>query len=133
MDKTLDPSSPVSRFIFDRNQIRKNEPGVKYRAFLPGADGTLSVYRVLNLNDEEIWEIAVRHVEPGRGKKALARGDCLIKVFQQHNLQIEPDEDPPRHANIVGFPEEKDLQKSITMEIAAQAKLALRIPGEDEA
>jgi hypothetical protein len=39
---------------------------------------------------------------------------------------VIPQEPPPRHANIIGWPEEKSEQKQIAMELAAEAQFYKR-------
>jgi hypothetical protein len=39
---------------------------------------------------------------------------------------LEPDDNPPRHANIVGWPAGKDAQKSLAQQLASETELILK-------
>ncbi len=53
------------------------------------------------------------------------RADIQALNILVNNLQIDPDNTPPRHANIIGWPELKEERKSIAQELAAKASLRL--------
>ena len=53
------------------------------------------------------------------------RADIQALNILEINLQVNPDNIPPRHANIIGWPELKEEQKSIAQELAAKASLRL--------
>lgn len=73
-----------------------------------------------------IWAIAVRHVEPLRGKATRARGDLAAIVITRIGLRLESEEPPPLHANIVGWPDTKDARMSLAQQLAAESRLVLR-------
>ena len=50
----------------------------------------------------------------------------MATTVRETGLTIDPDNDPPRHANILGWPEEKSEQKLIALELSESAKLKLR-------
>jgi hypothetical protein len=58
-----------------------------------------------------------------QGKTLYGRGDVLASVVGNSNLTIIPDDDPPRHANIVDWPEDKSAQKLLAIELAKQTTL----------
>ena len=58
-------------------------------------------------------------------KTLHGRADIQLDSFLDADLQIEPDNEPPRHANIIGWPDEKEKQKSIAQELAARSSLIL--------
>ena len=43
--------------------------------------------------------------------------------LKQVHLKVKLDNDPPRHANIYGWPEEKAEQKVLALKLAEQAEL----------
>lgn len=95
---------------------------------MPPKDLRLSVYRIDGLQIEEIWEIGQREVIDAMGQPKILYGiaDVKVSTVQENNLKVEPDDRPPRHANIIGWPEEKEKQKIIAQELAAGAKLVLK-------
>lgn len=99
---------------------------VRYNAFMPTSNGDVSVFCILGLVESKIWEMGDIQVARRRGKPLLGRADILVLNVINSNLQIDPDNKPPRHANIIGWPEEKSEQKLIALKMAANAQLHLR-------
>lgn len=115
----------LTRYIFSTNNFSILNKRVKYPAFLPDSNGETSVFRTSNLSDTEIWKIGDSEVAQKRGVPLLGRAD--ISTFQVliQNLKVIPDNIPPRHATIIGWPE-KSKQKLLAIELAANAQLYLR-------
>jgi hypothetical protein len=114
----------LARFIFDRKCIRTTLPRIKYTAFLPNADnGQASVFRKGKMSNEYYKQVK-RKVEEGRGRHM--KGTALISVAEVNSagVRVNPEEsDYLWHANIEGWPPEKDEVMSIAQEIAANAIL----------
>lgn len=125
----LKPEEDISRYILNKSCFSSQNRRVKYSAFLPASNGETSVFRITGLLDYEIWEIGHREVAQKRGKPLLGRADISALHVLEEGLRMKPDNNPPRHANIIGWPEEKSGQKLIAMELAANAQLHL-VPGE---
>ena len=117
---------PLVRYLFDSSHFAAQIGRVKPRALEPHFSGTTSVFMTQGLDNEEIWALADREVTPMRGKSAIARADLQASHIQRVGLALQPDETPPRHANIVGWPTEKDQIKLRAQELAALASLVLR-------
>jgi len=117
----------LSRFVGNRRfSIQKLV--VKPGAFLPPPDLKTSAFIIDGLAEHQIWWIADNVVakESERGTMP-ARGDILATAVLEARLTIEPDtEVHPRHVNICGWPEEKEQQKAIDLELCAAAILHLR-------
>ena len=115
----VDPEEIISRFIFSSRYY--SSTGVKHSAFLPPNDCfDISVYRIQNLSEEEIWEIDDKYVSGMRGKQSLGRADFKLSVLHSINLTFDPNGIPhPRHANIC-FSESmtKETQRLIAMKLA---------------
>lgn len=93
---------------------------------MPNKDLKLSVSRIGGLTENEIWGIGHKMVENSISIKTFyGRGEIKISVVQKANLDIDPDDDPPHHANIMGWPKEKHEQQSIAIELAKIAELKL--------
>lgn len=84
------------------------------------------MFRISSLSDNEIWEIGDSEVSQKRGSPLLGRADISAFHVFDKKLKVIPDNNPPLHANIVGWPEEKSKQKLIAMELAESAQLYLR-------
>jgi hypothetical protein len=88
---------------------------------------------VRELHEAVIWQLGIDHVEPTRGKPVLARADISVGNIEDvgkelgFSLRLDANDDPPRHAAIVGWPE-KSLAKALCLELAARARLVAR-PG----
>ena len=50
----------------------------------------------------------------------------IAVTVQEVGLKIDADNDPPRHANIVGWPKEKSARKLMALESSERATLKLR-------
>ena len=101
---------------------------VKYGALEPDArrDHKTSVYRTLDLNDQEIWHLGDERVGRPRGKDVIARAEITVEDVRSHGLLVEADDKPPRHANIAGWPAPKDEYRTRAMELARDATLRIR-------
>jgi len=116
----------LTRYILHTNHFSILHKRVKYAAFMPAPNGETSVFRISNLSDNEIWGIGDREVAQKRSQPLLGRADILALHILSNKLKIAPDNNPPRHANIIGWPREKSEQKLIAMELADNAQLHLR-------
>lgn len=119
------PHETLARFLIQSNQFSRER--VKYNAFLPHPDRLdLSVFRIEELEDEEIWDIGEKHVANPRGKQLYGAGKIAASSFQKHRLDVVSNEPPPRHADILNWPQAKEAQKAIALELASEAILALK-------
>lgn len=120
------PDENLSRFILNKNHFSILHKRVKYAAFLPATNGETSVFRTSKLTDKEIWATGDKEVAQKRNKSLLGRADISAVHAFNNKLKVIPDDTPPRHANITGWPYEKSEQKLIAMELAGEASLHLR-------
>lgn len=95
---------------------------------MPPPDLQLSVFLVTSLPSMDVWELGKgvpnKHPRPSLYGKA----DITVGTVQDQNLKASRDDDPPRHVNIVGWPDyadAKDRIKSIAQELARYASLTL--------
>lgn len=124
-DHAVDPTETVSRFLF-KDDMRPDETTVKPRAFMPPASNLkLSVFRIYSLLETQIWALAAEKVEPVRGIVVVGRGDLSVAQIAENKLRVAPDSDPTsRHADIVEWPENRELRATIAQELAALASPA---------
>jgi hypothetical protein len=120
----LRAEEPLSRFLTQSGHFAENR--VKRRAFLPARDGSTSTFRTRGPPESEIWALGDLRVAPPPNGRLYGRGDLPVSVVIAAGLRVDPDDIPPRHAAIVGWPAEKDAQNSKAQELAAAAALILR-------
>jgi len=122
---------PVTRFLMDKRHFAGGRP--TRRAFLPWHNKRtggyeLSVFCTLGLPDAGIWALARRYVVlPGGERTLFGRADLDAADIPKAapSLSLAIDNHPERHANILGWPPDKDEQKAIATELAAVAVLTL--------
>lgn len=79
------------------------------------------------MEDTEIWKIGDEVVGRPRAKNPVARADFHAAGLRNLNLSVEADTAVhPRHANLCGWPVEKDEQKAVALELCSQSTLSLR-------
>ena len=122
----LDLSEILSRFILQTNWFSSLENRVKYAAFMPNRNGETSLFRTSSITNDEIWNIGDREVSIKRGKPILGRADIRTNNVISKDLQVVPKEPPVRHANIIGWPDERSKQRLIAIELAAESLLHIR-------
>jgi hypothetical protein len=126
MSDKVDPKELLTRFLTSRNHYSPHNRRVKYGAFMPPSDLRLSVFRVEGLSNVEIWEIGEKNVVQKSEKTLHGRAEIKTIEVTEKGLSVDPDNNPPRHASIIGWYQDKGKQKLIAMELAAEAALELR-------
>jgi len=118
----------ISRYIFNKKYFKKKhgKATIFYSAFLPLAkDNKTSVFRISNLNEDEIWDIGKNHVGKYRKESLKARADIdLIKILDAGDKElsiIEEKSTHDLHADLVRWPSEKDKQLAIALDIANES------------
>lgn len=95
---------------------------------MPASDGARSVFRISKLPDSEIWSLGLEKVARVRNLPLLGRFDVSAGLVYDQKLNFNADADrQSRHANIVGWPPEKEKQQSIAQILAAESQ-AIRSP-----
>lgn len=121
--RDIHPSDWVARYLLER-EIKSSDKTIRHQAFMPPQSLKHSVFRIYDLSDEDIWALAVEKVEPARGK-VIGRGDLRVSGIIENNLLVEPDEDHgSRHADIVGWPNDRNHRATIAKVLAALASPA---------
>jgi hypothetical protein len=88
--------------------------------------GEVSVFRIDGLTETVIWKIGSDVAKKG-DRTLYARGDTRASDITRVGLEVLPHEPPPRHADLVGWPEnDKPRQKLIALQVAAVASLVLK-------
>ena len=122
----ISPSERVSRYLRE-GEIRAVDGTMHYKALMPPLNTMkTSVFRTSGLGQAEIWDLAVRKVEPTRGS-VIGRGHLEASEVHAKSLQLIPDDDPESlHADIVGWSEDRDHRATIAKELAAIALVEKR-------
>jgi hypothetical protein len=117
----IDVQETLARYIYSRNHYRSSDHTVKHSAFIPPKDKRLSIFRISSLSESEIWSIGGTL----RAQSLLGRADIKALSIWETGLSIDPDDTPPRHANIVGWPNEDSAIMLKAIELAEKAQLHL--------
>ncbi|HUE81822.1 MAG TPA: hypothetical protein VMM84_06880 [Pyrinomonadaceae bacterium] len=134
LSKRQIPHSPVvavsdneqlARYIFSKSHFSRQSNRVKAEAYMPNR-GQVSVFRIDGLTESAIWGIG-DYIALKRERTLYGRGDTTANQVRNAGLDISSDEPPPRHANLIGWPEnDKGRHKLIALQIAAVATLVLK-------
>jgi hypothetical protein len=127
LSNDVSPDEPLARYLFSRNHYSPEKKRVRHQAFMPKDDNLeVSVFRIIGLTDIRIWKIGETIVHESGHPSLKGRADILTLVVQGRNLAVTPDKNPPRHANIVGWPEDKSKRLQVAIELAERATLKLK-------
>lgn len=74
-------------------------------------DGATSVFRTSGISDDDIWSLGDRHIQ----KQILCRGDIAASKVTDKGLEVVPDDNPERHANILGWADHDERSKNISI------------------
>jgi hypothetical protein len=122
LDPVVSRLETVCKYQLDRKELRSNGT-VRHSAFMPASDGARSVFRILGLSDSETWNLGLEKVARVRNKPLLGRFDVNADLVYDQKLGFNADADRrSRHADIVGWPPEKEKQQSIAQILAAEAR-----------
>lgn len=125
----LENDETIARFLTSSGHFAKTKGTVKFRALLPRTDTmTTSVFRIDGLRERFIRLIGDHFVGEaiGPNRTLYGRGELDVEDVTNVGLEVAPTEEPIRHADIVGWPENKPERKSLAMELEATATLHLR-------
>ena len=125
----------LTRFIVRHDWVRKKDNHIYPAAFMPPKNLKLSVTRLLHISQKDIWNLGQqvvqrRQIIERQQFRLYGRADIEALNVRNQNLDIEPQPqlDNPNHANIINWPESKDKQNIIAMEIAVSARFVVIEP-----
>jgi len=117
----LRPNDPLTRFLTTKKHLNAEERSVRHHAFLPRPSSLeVSVFQTRGLSETRIWTLAEKNI---RVRKLFGRADITVVHVQDVGLRVDPDHHPSRHANIIGWPTEKDHQIELAIVLAIKARL----------
>ena len=73
----ISPSENTTRYILEKSGFARTIGRVKPNVFLPAPNGQTSVYRIMGLTLDEIWNIGQKYVADERKKTLHGRGDII--------------------------------------------------------
>jgi len=117
----------LSRFLLFSRWFSRVQNRVKPDAYIPHPRVELSVSCTEALAESEVWPLGQAVVDSRSDNVTLyGRGDVRASVVRVQKLQIIRDDQPLRHANIVGWPiDSKESQRMLALEIAAASSLVI--------
>lgn len=119
----ISSSENLSRFILDEDCIRKKDNSVRWQAFKPPIRNLrLSVFRTTDVVEGEIWHIGSSIVAGPQGKTLVGRADLIASVVRNNGLDVVSQEPPERHADIINWPERREVRNEIAMKLAKNAQ-----------
>lgn len=85
------------------------------------------MFCVDGLSEKSVWCLGDEHAAGPRRQDIRARAELMrTEIESVGSLTLDRDDRPFRHANIKGWPEEKDEKMSLAQELAALASLKVR-------
>lgn len=125
VENKISPLETVARYIFNEKHYAATTGRVKYPTFIP-RNGATSVFRIINLTCEQIWDMG-EYVGSIGNRTLRARGDIGAGDIFAEDLKIEPDTQKHLlHANIIGWPSHKGKIKLLAIKLAEKAQLYLK-------
>ena len=130
--RTPNTDAPLTRHLLSSKQFAREPRRVKSSAFIPRENpGTgifqTSVFQIQGLSEDEVWSLGEQHVLKNRpDRRVHGRADVTVQEVLGVGLYLDPDNDPPRHANIVGWPGTKPERKLVALKLAEAARLVVR-------
>jgi hypothetical protein len=121
----------LARYVTQRGQFRTSDFTVKQDLFIPHPHQELSATRHLQATEAELW-IAGRDVVEAMGKTLYGRSDIKARDCTMGGIEVIADPLPnnPNHANLTGWPNQKQEQKAIALQLAASASPLIPPPSE---
>lgn len=125
----LKDTEGLSRFLTSKRSFNREHNVVKPQAFRPPKDLRLSVFRTEGLAAKKVWALARRCVTQMSGREVLGAAELdVVSVRALPPLSVNPDNNPPRHAEIIDWPPDKDARLSLSQKLAKAASLKLKVP-----
>ena len=122
---------PIVRFATESGQITASR--VKMKLFKPNRQLLLSVFRVKDLRYSEIRDIGVNDVvrKHPTARRLYGWGRLSTSVVREVGLRIDNDDDPSRHSEIKGWPEDVQDRRLLQIKLADRAQpVKLDAPAE---
>lgn len=118
----LGPTEFISRFSTSKSEYRKTGPEAKTPLFMPPDEEPLelSVFHTTGLHIDEIAEIGRVQITEVSQRRVHGHGSFTVSDVTDIGLRVYPDNDPPRHATIIGWSSDKSERLLLAQELAAK-------------
>ncbi|MBF3560998.1 hypothetical protein ISF97_27735 [Burkholderia pseudomallei] len=120
-DAQITPPSPISRFIYESDKIRKQGNRPKPGVFMPEEYGNrweTSVCRIDTCDDERVWHLG-RACRIDKTLRARIDFDVQQVVDNALACRMAPQDGYDEHAVVIQWPADKEQQKLIAVQLAA--------------
>lgn len=114
----------LARYLTHSNQFAAVAKNVKTSVFMPH-HMALSVFGIEYLSEQQIWNLGAENLSLNENRPIKGRAEILADTVTTIGLLLSKDNNPPRHANIIGWPEMKSEQKLYAGKLALRANLVL--------
>ncbi len=120
------PAELLAKFIVSSSHFSRSYRRVKPAAFIPPSGKGSSVFRISELALGEVRSIGQAVAAQRQPPRTLyGHGQLQSEAVAAVGLKVMAEEPPPRHADILGWPEEKDLQLELAQSLAGVSNLVL--------
>ena len=120
----------LARYAVHSGQL--TSAAVKPKLFAPNRQLALSVFRVHQFGDEEVEKLGTDVVRSRPDANRLyGWAEFDEDAVQSVALTMDKDDDPPRHANIIGWPTDPVRRKLVQRRLANKATPFLVTPPID--
>jgi len=120
----------IARFLTSSGHFSVEKNLVKPNAFMPMLnlqESVLetSIFKINNLNDDDIWKLATDNIVGKTGRTLHGRAELEEQAVLGIGLDVKVDDRPPRHGTIRGWPEKKSERKLLAIKLASASKLCI--------
>lgn len=102
----IDDNESLGRYLLSRRHFSSQKNIVKPSAFMPPPNLHVSIFRIKGLDENAIWNIGenevIKKTQPT--KTLYGRAEIISLAVKLVGLEVAPDDSPPRHSNIKGWP-----------------------------
>lgn len=111
LPRTVAPEERLDRFVTRSGDFSPTKGKVKAAVLVPGKDQhDVSVFRTSGLEDDRRVRIGWCRVARVRRSKFYGWATFAASAVTAAGLTLDPDDKPPRHTNVKGWPAEKDAR-----------------------
>ncbi|HYT48661.1 MAG TPA: hypothetical protein VEL04_09580 [Burkholderiales bacterium] len=124
------PGERLSPYLTDRDEYSAHKKIVRFTAFIPPKSLRKSVYWTSGMVEDEIWSLGDEFVAPSRGQiHGRADFNSYSMSTNIRALAIDLTGKPhPRHADIVGWDDDRKKRRLQAERLADDAVLVMRPP-----
>lgn len=120
----------LSRYVMQSGHFRSDHT-IKPNLFIPHPHQELSVTRHRDATEKELWSVGTNVADQQQrtlyGKAVILTSDCIVASLQ---VVAKPLHNNPNHADIEGWPSQKEDQKLIALKLAASASKLIPPPSK---